>query len=765
MSLFAELKRRNVFRVAAAYVVTAWLVIQVVETILPAFGFGDAAVRYATIAFAIGLVPVLVLTWVFELTPEGLKRESEVDHGRPASLQAAKRLDRVILAVLAVALGYFAFDKFVLEPQRVAAQQQKQAEELAAATEEARAEGRSEALVESYGDQSIAVLPFRDMSPDGDQEYLSEGIAEELLNVLARVPDLRVISRTSSFAFKGQALEVPEIAKRLKVAHVLEGSVRKAGDTIRVTAQLIEARSDTHLWSQTWDRELSNILALQDEIAAAVANSLQTVLLDPTRPFALHSLTGSEFEAYELVLKGRHFLNQATRDAYPQALPLYERAIEVAPDYAPAHSGLAKVLRQMKAFGLLDGDAIDMRIETALDRALELDPDDSDALATRGALLGLGPGGDIEAARTYWRRAVAINPNDGDALRWLGLSYMNEDPIRYLEYVERAYAVAPTNTLVVGWLALARATVDNLGDLHELARDWHVLDPESTQPYRLAGDLFYQERQLDLALKTYYQVFRMAPQRADSEIDGLGWLFIDGLSGPSSELAMRWVEQQIANNRDNPDATFRKIILTWKSGREEEALKLLDQLLERHPDWSLGPARIHLKFTRDYRRSREWWEAGGAWERYRGSIPFALEYAFVLQQTGDPDRARAIIDATLVRIEQQLATGVVNEGWFELNFYAGMAHSVRGEKEAALDYLRRDAAKRGISSVSALKIWPEFDGLRDDPEFQALITEQEQANALWYRRLEDERLLLTPEEVLALEEFDFDPFAEAAHSD
>jgi TolB-like protein len=236
MSLYAELKRRNVLRVGAAYVVTAWLIIQVVETIFPAFGFGDAAVRIATIVLAIGLVPALILAWAFELTPEGLKKDEDVDRTLPVSVKAGKRLDRMILVVLALALGYFAFDKFVLDPARDAA-----------LVEEATQQARSDALVESYGDKSIAVLPFVNMSDDAGNEYFSDGISEELLNLLARIPDLRVIARTSSFAFKGKDLTAREIARELEVAHVLEGSVRKAGDRVRITAQLIEARSDTHL--------------------------------------------------------------------------------------------------------------------------------------------------------------------------------------------------------------------------------------------------------------------------------------------------------------------------------------------------------------------------------------------------------------------------------------------------------------------------------------------------------------------------------------
>ena len=222
--------------------VTAWLGIQVAETIFPAFGFGDAAIRLVVIVFAIGLIPALVVSWVFEITPEGLKKEKDIDRTTSITNKTGKQLDRIIMVVLALALGYFAIDKFALSPQR-------QAEELATATKEAHKEGRSEALVESYGDKSIAVLPFVNMSSDEEQEYFSDGISEELLNLLTKIPELRVISRSSAFSYKGKDIKLTEIAKELNVAHILEGSVRKAGKLVRITVQLIEARSDTHLWS------------------------------------------------------------------------------------------------------------------------------------------------------------------------------------------------------------------------------------------------------------------------------------------------------------------------------------------------------------------------------------------------------------------------------------------------------------------------------------------------------------------------------------
>ena len=402
MSLFAELKRRNVFRVGAAYMVVAWLVIQVVETILPAFGFGDVVVRVVTIAFAIGLIPTLVFAWAFELTPEGLKKERDIDRSQSISPQTGKKLDRMIMMALALALGYFAFDKFLLEPQREAALKEKSVE----AVEQARQEGRSEALVESYGDKSIAVLAFDDMSPERDQEYLSDGIAEELLNLLTRIPELRVISRSSAFSFKGKDLEIPEIARRLNVAHILEGSVRKAGNRVRITAQLIEARSDTHLWSETYDRTLDDVFAIQDEIAAAVVEQLRIELLGG----ALR-VRETDPEAYALYLQARYLGRLGTAEAWQESNDLYQQALAIDADYAAAWDGLARNYANMKGIGLLQDEEGSDLARKALEKALAIDPDYAQAHAS----LAWGAAyfdNDLRAAAQHLERALALDPTD-----------------------------------------------------------------------------------------------------------------------------------------------------------------------------------------------------------------------------------------------------------------------------------------------------------------------------------------------------------------
>ncbi len=265
MSLFAELKRRNVIRVATAYVVSAWVIVQVAETTFPFFGFSDTAIRNVIIILAIGFLPAVILSWIFQFTPEGIRRDTGEHRTAP---QTTRLLDRVIIVALVLGISYFAFDKFVLAPER-------------AAEREAEVARETEIRVRTgfYGDRSIAVIPFDNLSSDPEQQYLADGIAEEVLNLLARIRKLRVISRSSAFAFRDENLEIPEIAERLNVAHILEGSVRKAGNRVRVTVQLIEARSDTHLWSNTYERELDDVFQIQDDIAADVVANLQIELL------------------------------------------------------------------------------------------------------------------------------------------------------------------------------------------------------------------------------------------------------------------------------------------------------------------------------------------------------------------------------------------------------------------------------------------------------------------------------------------------------
>lgn len=411
MSFISELKRRNVLRVGAAYIVMGWLVVQVVETLFPIYGLSDRAIRLVVNVLVVGLVPILVLAWVFEWTPEGLKRDAEVEPGAPSSLVTAKRLDRIILVVLAMALGYFAFDKFVLEQQREAVQAEQQQTEI----RQAREEGRREALVESYSDASIAVLAFQNMSPDEEQEYFADGIAEEILNLLATIPELRVISRSSAFTYKGREVPIPQIARELDVAHVLEGSVRKDGNRIRVTAKLIEARSDTHLWSETWDRTLDDVFAIQDEIAADLVLQLQVSLAGE-----LPTSWRTDSVVYALTLQGRQLIEGAqAKTELPGIIDLLARALSIDPNYVPALEAKIRAERLMTINGLMSREVFDQHWREARSRILALDSDNS-VVASLDAWNLYEVQRDIEAAAAIYESLLSNHPNDAEVLRLAG---------------------------------------------------------------------------------------------------------------------------------------------------------------------------------------------------------------------------------------------------------------------------------------------------------------------------------------------------------
>lgn len=425
----------------AAYVVGAWLLIQVAETIFPLFGFDDTPARIVVIVLAIAFVPMLILAWAFELTPEGLKKESEVDRTQSSASHIGKKLDRLIMVVLSLALGYFAFDKFVLTPHRAAEQLALLEEQKATEIEHARQAGRTEAMVKSYGENSIAVLAFQDMSQDKDQEYLSDGIAEELLNLLAKIPDLRVISRSSAFSYKGENIKLAQVAEELNVAHILEGSVRKAGNRVRITAQLIEARSDTHLWSETYDRTLDDIFAIQDEIAATVVEQLKITLLGVTP-----TVQETNPKAYSLFLQARHLGRQQTPGGFEQSISLYEQALALDDGYAAAWHGLANNYNDQASKGLRPIEVGYAQAKEAANKALSIDPEYSMSHALLGEL-AMVRDKNLAAAARHYERALELDPTNPDILSDVATMLQNlgrlEQAIQLNEFVTTRDPVNP----------------------------------------------------------------------------------------------------------------------------------------------------------------------------------------------------------------------------------------------------------------------------------------------------------------------------------
>ena len=400
MSLFSELKRRNVFRVATAYIVASWLIIQVIETIFPVFGLSDGAIRLVITLLAIAFVPALVLSWVFELTPDGLTKEVNVERESSMTRYTGKKIDRGIMMLLTLALGYFAFDKFVLDPKRDAA-----------LIESTTLQAQTSRVNQAVADYSIAVLPFVNMSDDTENEYFSDGLSEELLNLLARIPELKVASRSSAFSYKGKNFKIEDIGRELHVAHVLEGSVRKSGNLIRITAQLIKVEDGYHLWSETWDRTLDNIFAIQDEIAAAVVDRLEVTLLG-----SVPKVEETNPEAYTLYLQALHFGSLLTPDGWEHSRRLIEQALEIDSEYAPAWAELSRTYINLAGYNLLPHQEGYSLGRQAAEKAIAIDPDTAVAYAALG-WLSLIDKADMEAAAQYFTRALELDPRNPSTIR------------------------------------------------------------------------------------------------------------------------------------------------------------------------------------------------------------------------------------------------------------------------------------------------------------------------------------------------------------
>ncbi len=438
MSFVTELKRRNVIRMAGLYLVGAWLVAQVAETILPAFEVPTWVMRAIIIVLALGFVPAVVFAWVFELTPSGIKRDEDVLPGQSIATQTARRLDRTLLLVSVLALGYFAFDKFVLAPQR-------NTELVAQTTEKIDAATAAKQL--TINPNSIAVLPFANMSGDASNEYFSDGISEEILNVLAQIPKLQVAARTSSFSFKGAGKEVPQIAKELKVRMVLEGSVRKQGERVRITAQLIDASNGFHVWSQTYDRDLEDIFAIQDEIAKAIADELQVKLSEATAP-GKNSTGTRSLAAYDLYLRGMALWHTRRGQDLLQALELFQQAAATDPGFAQAYAGLALTYSVLPAYsGEVTWEQALARSQDAALRALALDPTLPEAYSALGidSISRL----DRTTAVLLLRRAIALRPSFATAHHWLGTGLMSYGDITgALAELERATVLDPRSAVI-----------------------------------------------------------------------------------------------------------------------------------------------------------------------------------------------------------------------------------------------------------------------------------------------------------------------------
>ncbi|MGI9225492.1 MAG: hypothetical protein ACR2QX_13495 [Woeseiaceae bacterium] len=410
MNFFAELKRRNVVRVGFAYVLIGWMLAQVAEFAFENFGAPDWVLKTVVTLLLLGLPLALFFAWTFEMTPDGIKREEDVDRSQPGRTSARRTLDYVIIAALVIALGYSLWSR-------------QDVEEPASPGTQAVVTGENDVDQKALDQQSIAVLPFVNMSSDQAQEWFSDGLTEEILNALARTPDLLVAARTSSFKYKNSEEDIPTIAAALGVAHILEGSVRSSRDRLRVTAQLIRAGDGFHLWSQTYDREPEDVIRIQEDIAVEIAKALETAM-DPEALARMVSSGTSSVPAYNAYLEGlaANASSLSTADVYTflRARDAFNRAIELDPEFSFAYWELAQFWEiQARTTNIVAG-VVDMpkeqiiaEFEDAIEKAIRYERDPLNRLRFR--VLQAAEDLQLAEALRLNTEYLAQRPNDQDA--------------------------------------------------------------------------------------------------------------------------------------------------------------------------------------------------------------------------------------------------------------------------------------------------------------------------------------------------------------
>ena len=537
MSLIAELKRRNVFRVAAAYLALGWIVTQVTSTVAPMMHLplwiGPVVLWIGVIAFPF----VLLFSWIYELTPEGIRKESEVDRTQSVTQHTARRLDVVIIALLVVAIALFAFHEFRPANNRM----------TVVATAKPGTTGGDAA--ETLADRSVAVLPFVDMSAGKDQEYFADGISEEVLNLLAKVPQLRVIARTSSFSFKGKEADIAEIATKLNVAHVLEGSVRTSGDKVRITAQLIRTSDSSHLWSETYDRELNDIFKVQDEIAAAVVTQLKGTLLGD-----VPKARATDPKAYALFLQAREVGRQYSVESTAKAVDLYRQALAIDTDYAPALTELAG------------------------------------AYLAQVDLAVLGPDQALAAAIPALEKANASDPTYAPAYSMLAIfeTVIERKYEAAAEHVGQALAIDPANIDAIGAAGVLARRLGRVQLAVDLGEYQVQRDPVNTIAYTDLGLAYRYNNQLDKAIAAYRTVLDLAPD-IGWQRTALGYIY---LQNGDAAAALEEIQEE-------PVEAYRLSGLAsvyWALGRKAESDAALAQVVQKYSDTKpFGIAAIYAQ--------------------------------------------------------------------------------------------------------------------------------------------------------------------------
>jgi len=719
LSLFKELKRRNVFKVGIAYVVVAWLVAQVLQLVFESFGTPDWAIKTVLVLLATGLPFALFFAWAFELTPEGLKREKDVERSQSITHKTGRLLDRSIIAVLVVALAYFIWES------------RKEQSEPLSPTAGVEIDGgtveENDLTSPETAAKSIAVLPFVNMSSDAEQDYFSDGISEEILNSLAMVKELKVAGRTSSFAFKGQNQDLRQIGEALGVEHILEGSVRKSGNTVRITAQLIQVDDGFHLWSGTYDRELNNIFAIQDEIAAAILEQMKKALIGFETETVVAASARTDSEVYDLYLLARQRIYERKRLSIESAVELLDKAIAKDPNYAPAYAqrGIAALLLSDRNYGDTPLDEAGIQGMLYLEKAKAIDPNLAEAWAGIGLYHSNRPAGHREGIETL-EKALSINPNLIDASNWLQVIYSETgDPAKALAILEDMVERDPLYPPGYGNL------INAYNHLGQQEKSWALL--ERIKPF-LPGDpqVLQSEAWTWVSLGEVAKALPMLESALlQQPSDGV-------LNNILSVALLRTGQFEQVVERGRPWA--RSFALS-QLNRREEAMIIAGDLASKG---RVGAMIYQLYAADEYEELIEFVESRWAdLAEYESEYPddgegygSMLNIAHAYAQTGNDVSFNDAMARARAAHDRAIAQNIADPFFYvsEARYYV-----MAGDNGKALDFLEQAIDKGLLIATKFTSVWREMEAIAGDPRFEDV-----QARTLEKVNIERAKLDLEP---------------------
>jgi TolB-like protein len=708
MSFFEELKRRNVFRVAVAYLVTAWVVLQVADIVLENIAAPAWVIQAAMLFLALGLPVALIVAWAYELTPEGIKKEKDVDRTQSITHKTGRKLDFTIIGILAVAVVVLLLDRFsgsVDEPQsdRVS----DSSAQVESAVEHETVEEEPDPF--KFSDQSVAVLPFVNMSSDPEQEFFSDGISEEILNALARVKELKVAGRTSSFAFKGQNQNLLEIGNALGVEHILEGSVRKAGNTVRITAQLIKVDDGYHLWSDTYDRELDDIFAIQDEIAGAILEQLKLALIGFEPEATMAASTRTDSEAYDLYLLARQRIYERKRLSIESAVELLDRAMAIDPKYAPVYAqrGIAALLLSTETYGGKPPAEALVEGRFYLEKALQLDPDLAEGWAGMGLLHSRVPG-ENEQGIAALEKALAINPNLIDASNWLQVIYVQTgDRRRALaiaeDIVERDPLYPPGFS----------NTVDGYNEFGLQEKSWALI--ERIRPF-LPGDpqVLQAEANTWISLGQPAKAIPLLEAALESQPS-------DGVMKNLLSVCLLGTGQ--FEQLLTVDVPWARHLSLWQLGRPEESRMLAAEIAS---DGNIAPL-VFDYYNRGLHRElvafieSRWPDLAALEAQYPNDgddYDLMMDIANAYSGVGNEEKFSDAMNRVRRSHDHNIEQGI-DSGWLALG--EARYYVLLGDRVRAMEWLAKAADREDVLVSEKLAvIWPEFGIFSGDPEYDSM---------------------------------------------